>query len=211
MSAPVASLLLILSAYLIGSASGSLLLGRMRGVDIREHGSGNAGGTNAFRTQGWRFALGAVLVDVGKGALAAWLALRLGVASPALSLPALGYLCALAAVIGHVWPLWHGLRGGKGVATLLGALLVLWPSALPWLLLVWLLVLIAGGYVGLASVTAVACLLPLALLGESDPARAAFACGALLLVVFTHRGNLQRLRSGNELRFERARIWRRRT
>lgn len=211
MSAPVASLLLILSAYLIGSASGSLLLGRMRGVDIREHGSGNAGGTNAFRTQGWRFALGAVLVDVGKGALAAWLALRLGVASPALSLPALGYLCALAAVIGHVWPLWHGLRGGKGVATLLGALLVLWPSALPWLLLVWLLVLIAGGYVGLASVTAVACLLPLALLGESDPARVAFSYGALLLVVFTHRGNLQRLRSGNELRFERVRIWRRRT
>jgi glycerol-3-phosphate acyltransferase PlsY len=211
MPASVASLLLILSAYLIGSLSGSLLLGRLRGVDIREQGSGNAGGTNAFRTQGWRFAFLAVLVDVGKGALAAWLALRLGTASPALSLPALAYLCALAAVIGHVWPVWHQFRGGKGVATLLGALLVVWPMALPWLLLVWLLVLMAAGYVGLASVLAVACLLPLALLGETDTARVGFACATVLLVVFTHRGNLQRLRNGNELRFERARLWRRRT
>ncbi len=211
MPASVASLLLILSAYLIGSLSGSLLLGRLRGVDIREQGSGNAGGTNAFRTQGWRFALGAVLVDGGKGALAVWLALRLGAASPVLSLHGLAYLCALAAVIGHVWPVWHQFRGGKGVATLLGALLVAWPMALPWLLLVWLLVLMAAGYVGLASVVAVACLLPLALLGETDAARVGFACATVLLVVFTHRGNLQRLRSGNELRFERARLWRRRT
>ena len=211
MSVSVSSLLLILCAYLIGSLSGSLLLGRLRGVDIREHGSGNAGGTNAFRTQGWRFALGAVLVDVGKGALVAWLALRLGTAPPGLSVPALGYVAALAAVAGHVWPLWHGFRGGKGVATLLGALLLLWPAALPWLLLVWVLVLVAGGYVGLASVLAVACLLPLAMLGEADAARTAFAFAALALVLFTHRGNLQLLRDGNEVRFERARIWRRRT
>ncbi len=211
MPVSIASLLLVVSAYLIGSLSGSLLLGRLRGVDIRERGSGNAGGTNAFRTLGWRFALGAVLVDGGKGALAAWLALRLGAASPALSLPGLAYLCALVAVIGHVWPVWHQFRGGKGVATLLGALLVVWPMALPWLLLVWLLVLTAGGYVGLASVVAVACLVPLALLGETDAARIGFACVTVLLVVFTHRGNLQRLRNGNELRFERARLWRRRT
>lgn len=211
MSVSVSSLLLILCAYLIGSLSGSLLLGRRRGVDIREQGSGNAGGTNAFRTQGWRFALGAVLVDVGKGALAVWLALRLGMASSALSLVELAHVSAFAAVVGHVWPVWHRFRGGKGVATLLGTMLLLWPAALPWLLLVWVLVLVSGGYVGLASVLAVACLLPLALLGEAGAARALFAGAAVLLVVFTHRGNLQRLRDGNELRFERARIWRRRT
>lgn len=210
MHVSVYSLLLLLCAYLIGSLSGSLLLGRLRGVDIREHGSGNAGGTNAFRTLGWRFALGAVAVDVGKGVLATWLALRFAEPSAGLSAHGLAYLCALAAVAGHVWPVWHRFRGGKGVATLLGSLLVLWPGALPWLLLVWALVLVGGGYVGLASVLSVAGLLPLALLGDGDGLRTAFACAAVLLVVFTHRGNLQRLRNGSELRFERAQLWRRR-
>ena len=87
----------LLGAYLLGSLSGSLLLGRLRGVDIRRHGSGNAGGTNAFRTQGWRFALGVVIVDIGKGALAAWLALRFA--------PTWAYAAAALAVVGHVWPL----------------------------------------------------------------------------------------------------------
>ena len=74
---------LILAAYLLGSLSGSLLLGRLRGVDIRTQGSGNAGGTNAFRTQGVKFALGVVIIDIGKGALAAWLGLRFADASNA--------------------------------------------------------------------------------------------------------------------------------
>src|SRR5689334_1818847 len=93
--------LTIAGAYLLGSLSGSLLLGRLRGVDIRMLGSGNAGGTNALRTQGWRFALGVVLVDVGKGALAAWVAGRL--LGPEWMLAAL-----LAAIAGHVWPVFHG-------------------------------------------------------------------------------------------------------
>lgn len=204
------SVLLILAAYLLGSLSGSLLLGHLRGVDIRTQGSGNAGGTNALRTQGWKFALVVVLVDVGKGALAAWLGLRFGPAQGALPMHALAYASAFAAAIGHVWPLWHGFRGGKGVGTLLGGLLVLWPAALPWLLSAWLLVLVSSGYVGLASVIAVACLAPLALIGEADNARRIFACAAALLVLFTHRGNLQRLRAGTESRFERVRLLRRR-
>src|SRR4249919_393222 len=102
----IASLLLFV-AYLLGSLSGSLLLGRLRGVDIRTQGSGNAGGTNALRTQGWRFALGTVLVDVGKGALAAWLARRFGHDHWTLAV-------VLAAIAGHVWPVFHGFRGGKG-------------------------------------------------------------------------------------------------
>ncbi|UHQ22773.1 glycerol-3-phosphate 1-O-acyltransferase PlsY [Lysobacter sp. 5GHs7-4] len=197
---------LILAAYLLGSLSGSLLLGRLRGVDIRQQGSGNAGGTNAFRTQGWRFALGVVAIDIGKGALATWLALRYAPVGTGLSVTAHGYLAAMAAVIGHVWPLWHGFRGGKGAATAVGGLLVLWPFCLPLLLAVWLLVLVITGYVGLATVVTAICLPLLAWMVEAGAQRQWFALAAALLIVFTHRGNLQRLRAGTESRFARARL-----
>ena len=212
MSALAIAVALIIAAYLLGSLSGSLLLGRLRGVDIRTQGSGNAGGTNALRSQGWKFALGVVLIDVGKGALAAWLGLRFGPTQEPLPAHALAYATAFAAAVGHVWPLWHGFRGGKGVGTLLGGLLVLWPGAVPWLLSAWILVLVSSGYVGLASVIAVACVVPLAWFigSEVDNARRLFACAAALLVLFTHRGNLQRLRAGSESRFERIRLLRRR-
>ena len=201
---------LLLLAYLSGSVSGSLTLGRLRGVDIRTQGSGNAGGTNAFRTQGAKFALGVVLIDIGKGALAAWLALRFAPVDGVLSVRTVAWLAALAAALGHVWPLWHGFRGGKGVGTLLGGVAVLWPVALLPLFLVWVCVLVASGYVGLASIIATACLLPLAVWLRADVATQAFAAVAALLVLFTHRANVQRLRAGTESRFERVRFWRRR-
>ena len=193
--------LLILVGYLLGSLSGSLLLGRLRGVDIRTQGSGNAGGTNALRTQGWKFALGTVLVDVGKGALAAWLALRFGAGEPWLP-----WAVGFAAVVGHVWPVFHGFRGGKGAGTLVGVLLVLWPMALAVLVGVWLLVLGIGGYVGLSTILAAASLVPFALLTGSDAWRLGFAGLLALFILFTHRGNVARLRAGTEPRFERARI-----
>lgn len=206
------SVMLLLAAYAIGSLSGSLLLGRLRGVDIRQQGSGNAGGTNAFRTQGLRFAAVVVFIDIGKGALATWLALRFAPVGDDLSVTAHGYLAAFAAVLGHVWPIWHGFRGGKGAATLVGALMVLWPFAVPLLLLVWAVVLIASGYVGLATVIAALCLPLLAWFGDAGLPRQCFAIAAALLVVFTHRGNLARLRAGTESRFAGARLlhrWRR--
>lgn len=202
--------LLLLFAYLIGSVSGSLMLGRLRGVDIRTQGSGNAGGTNAFRTQGAKFALGVVLVDIGKGALAAWLALRFAPLDGPLWPRALGFLAAFVAAIGHVWPLWHGFRGGKGVGTLLGGLAVLWPMALLPLFAVWVGVLVVSGYVGLASIIATACLVPLAWWLHAERAAQVFAIAAALLVLFTHRVNVRRLRDGTESRFERVRVWRRR-
>ena len=201
---------LLLLAYLSGSVSGSLTLGRLRGVDIRTQGSGNAGGTNAFRTQGAKFALGVVLIDIGKGALAAWLALRFAPVEGVLPVCMVAWLAVLAAALGHVWPLWHGFRGGKGVGTLLGGVAVLWPVALLPLFLVWVCVLVASGYVGLASIIATACLLPLAVWLRADVATQAFAAVAALLVLFTHRANVQRLRAGTESRFERVRFWRRR-
>lgn len=204
--------LLLLVAYLLGSLSGSLLLGRMRGVDIRTQGSGNAGGTNALRTQGWRFALAVVAIDLGKGAVAAGLALWLAEPGLALSPRGQALACGLAAMAGHAWPLFFGFRGGKGAGTLVGALLVAWPLALALVLPVWLLVLVLSGYVGLATVLAAASLLPAAvLLPGPTPARLAFAVAATLFIAFTHRANLQRLRSGSEYRFERVRLLRRRT
>jgi acyl phosphate:glycerol-3-phosphate acyltransferase len=195
--------LVILAAYLLGSLSGSLLLGKLRGVDIRTQGSGNAGGTNAFRTQGAKFALGVVAVDIGKGALAAWLGLRFAADAHAAWLP---YASAFAAAIGHIWPVWHGFRGGKGAATVVGGVLVLWPAAVPMLLTVWLLSLILSGYVGLSTILAGIAVAVLALITDADAPRLNFAVAVALLLLFTHRTNLARLRAGTESRFEKARL-----
>ena len=200
----VTILALLVAAYLLGSLSGSLLLGRLRGVDIRTHGSGNAGGTNALRTLGWRFALGTVLIDVGKGVAAAWLARRFGDAAW------VPYAAGFAAMLGHVWPVFHGFRGGKGGGTLVGVLLVLWPLAVPVVIGAWAVVLVASGYVGLATIVAAASLAPLALIAGERPERIMFAVGVALFIAFTHRANLARLRAGTESRFERARLFARR-
>ena len=194
---------MLLLAYLLGSLSGSLLLGRFRGVDIRTQGSGNAGGTNALRTQGWKFALGVVLIDVGKGALAVWLMRHFGGEQAQWPVHA----AILAAVIGHVWPIFHGFRGGKGVATLLGGLLIAWPLALVAMLGVWLLSLVLTGYVGLSSILAGFSLIATALVSADSPTRLMFAVAAAVLIVYTHRANLSRLRAGCEHRFERARLF----
>ncbi len=199
-----------LLAYLLGSLLGSLVMGRLRGVDIREQGSGNAGGTNALRTQGWRFALGVIVIDVGKALLAAgWLpgaALPLVAPDPLLDRDWLAVSCAAAAVIGHVYPVWYEFRGGKGAATLIGAVAVLEPLALLPVLLVWLAVVTLTGYVGLGTMLGAASLpvyfacqqprlLPYVL----------FGLAMALFVVYTHRSNIARMRAGNENRARR--LW----
>jgi len=195
---------LLVAAYLLGSISGSLLLGRLRGVDIRTQGSGNAGGTNALRTQGWRFALGVVLIDVGKGALAAWLASLVELAPGPVAFAAI-----LAAMAGHIWPVFHGFRGGKGAATLVGGLAVAWPLALVPVLATWVVCLVLTGYVGLSTVLAALALAGFAAVPPVDAARLAFAVVVAGLIAFTHRENLSRLRAGTESRFERARLFHR--
>ena len=188
-------------AYLLGSVSGSLLLGKWRGVDIRTLGSGNAGGTNAFRTQGAWFALGVVLIDIGKGALAAGLAAWLLPGHAGLMLAAV-----FAAVLGHIWPVFHGFRGGKGAATLVGGLAIAWPQVLLPLLAVWLLCLLLSGYVGLSTVLAALSLPVSAAWLAADAGHWLFALASAALLVFSHRANLQRLRAGTESRFEKARL-----
>lgn len=203
---PVLPLLTLLAAYLLGSVSGGVILGRWRGIDIRDAGTGHAGSANALRTQGVGFALGVMSIDVAKGALAAWLGRRFGQPEGMFDVAALGYGCAFAAMLGHVWPFWHGFRGGKGAATLAGGLLVMWPWALPALLLVWGGVLLASGYLGLAM-AGVACSLPLLAWwnGASAP-RWTFAVASALFLLWTYRDNLRRISAGGEARMERARV-----
>jgi glycerol-3-phosphate acyltransferase PlsY len=194
----------LLLSYLLGSLSGSLLVGRLRGVDIRTQGSGNAGGTNAFRTRGWKFALAVVAIDIGKGALAAWMGFVL------IGTLQAGLACTFAATLGHAWPVFFGFRGGKGAATLVGGLMVAWPASVPVLFAAWLSVLVATGYVGLSTMIAAIALLPLAWWSGArdfaDP-RLPFSLAAAVFIVFTHRANIARLAAGTEHRFERMRVW----
>jgi glycerol-3-phosphate acyltransferase PlsY len=202
----------ILLAYLLGSIVGSLVVGKVRGgVDIRKLGSGNAGGTNALRTQGPAFAIWVILIDIAKGWVAA--AVLPGFALPAVPpapatqamwLPA---LCAFAAVLGHVFPVWHGFRGGKGVATLVGAFAGIELSLMLPLFATWLGVVTISGFVGLASIIA-ACAIPVYLLMRDGAVLSpvmGFALACALLVIYTHRGNIRRMRAGTEPRARR--LW----
>jgi glycerol-3-phosphate acyltransferase PlsY len=196
--------LAFLLAYFIGSASGSLLLGRRFGIDVRKHGSGNAGATNALRTLGAKFALGVMLIDVGKGVLAVLVLPRL-LPTGLLNADVYGGLLALAAAIGHCYPIWHGFRGGKGAATLFGAHMAIAPMAAGIALVAWLLSVMSSGLVGPSTVLAG---LALAAAGAflGSPWYAASAGLGALLLIWTHRGNLQRWRAGAEPRFEKLRL-----
>ncbi len=202
----------ILLAYLLGSIVGSLVVGRLRGgVDIRTQGSGNAGGTNALRTQGAAFAFWVFLIDIAKGWIAAAVVPGLeipgivgGADSLNLWLPA---VCAFAAIIGHVFPVWHGFRGGKGVATLVGAFAGFDPFLLIPLFASWLAVVVVSGFVGFASIVA-SLAMPVYLLmrdGLRLTPDLAFALACAALVIFTHRGNVARMRAGTEPRARR--LW----
>ncbi|HET7370613.1 MAG TPA: glycerol-3-phosphate 1-O-acyltransferase PlsY [Gammaproteobacteria bacterium] len=207
-----AFVLKVVLAYLIGSLSGSLLLGRLRGIDIRTVGSGNAGGTNALRTQGKAFGISVLLIDILKGVIAAGVVplLPFGLPAAAELLPWLGMACAIAAVAGHVWPVWFGFRGGKGAATLVGVLLVLAPLGLLPVLGAWLIVLMTTGYVGLATIFGALAFVAYAFLMPLPAPLEWFGVAMAVFVVFTHRGNIRRLCAGTEHRFSRAMVLRRR-
>lgn len=201
-----------LIAYLLGSISGSLLVGQLRGgVDIRTLGSGNAGGTNALRTQGFAFAFWVMVIDIGKGVLAAaWLpgaSLPWAPVDPAIDRAWLMVACAAAVVVGHVYPVWYGFRGGKGAATLLGVLVGLAPMALAPALGVWLLAVMATGYVGLATMLAVTSFPVYVALRMPEGATPllVFGCAMVLFVCYTHRSNIARMREGSETRAQR--LW----
>lgn len=205
-------LLRIFIAYLLGSLIGSLIVGKLRGgVDIRTLGSGNAGGTNALRTQGKMFALWVMIIDVGKGVLAAGVLPRLFVVQPVLPLDWVAALCGAAALVGHVFPVFFHFHGGKGFATFLGVLLMLsWPALIVALIL-WCLVLMLSGYVGLSTLLATWSVPIYALIVRGYQSSLFwFGLVMALFIVYTHRHNIQRLVAGKENRFTRAMLLRRR-
>lgn len=202
-----------LLAYLVGGVMGGDLMRRLAGgADLRASGSGNVGATNALRTRGAPFALGVLAIDIGKGVLAA-------LAIPMLPWPLAGgaagehaallpYACGYAAALGHCYPLFKGFRGGKGVATLTGVFGALLPTALPWIVAAFALVVMLSGYVSLASITggAVALLVVSCFGAGFWSPTGTFTAAMLVLVLFKHRENIGRLARGTESRFEKARV-----
>ena len=183
-------------AYLLGSISFAVLLVRVvTGKDIRSEGSGNAGATNVLRAHGKKLGLIVAVLDIAKGALAVYL-VRLVTADSRYAAAA-----GFAAILGHVFPIFYGFRGGKGVATAVGAFLLLAPLATLVCVGVFVLVVAATKYVSLGSVIAMVLLPPVAgLLFHAPLPVVAAAAGAAVLIVLKHRENLKRLASGQERR-----------
>ena len=197
-------------SYLLGSVMGSLLIRRFTGgIDIRTLGSGNAGATNAMRTLGKGAALWVLAIDLAKGwiatgLLAPWAIPGLHTTDPQIAAWILP-LCGIAVMLGHIYPLWYGFRGGKGVATLLGVTLGISPALLIPMILAWLIAGILSGYVGLASMTGALALAVSLWNRHAGTPLVTFGIVAALLVIYTHRSNIQRMRSGTESRARR--LW----
>lgn len=186
--------LVIVASYLLGSIPFSFLVARLRGVDVRTVGSGNVGATNVMRSAGKAAGIAAFVLDAGKGAVAALIARRF---APGHVLPS---LAAVAAIVGHMYPVWLRFRGGKGVATGAGAFLPLAPLATGAGFAAFALVALVTRYVSLGSMAG-AVVLPAAAaaLGAPLPVWSAAAAMAAL-IVWKHRGNLKRLGDGTESR-----------
>jgi acyl phosphate:glycerol-3-phosphate acyltransferase len=198
-----------IAAYIIGSVPTAVWVGRLfHGVDVRQHGSGNAGATNTIRVLGWKTGVPVLLVDVLKGWVAAALPLYFADASAAPE-TIINYqiLTGLIAIIGHIFPLFAGFRGGKGVATTFGFLLAL---SLPVTLIclgVFLAVLLISGYVSLSSIAAGVCYPIVLLLFFNSPSILFryFSIFIAIALIATHQKNIVRLMRGEEKKFIRKR------
>jgi acyl phosphate:glycerol-3-phosphate acyltransferase len=192
--------MILLLAYLLGSIPFALIAARrVGGVDLRASGSGNVGAANALRTTTKTVAALVLLLDVGKGASAVLVARAAGVGD----VGAAG--AGLAAIVGHIYPVWLRFRGGKGVAVACGAFAVLAPLATAIAVAIFVAIVWATRYVSLGSVLATAALVPFADASGAPRSVGLAAAGAAALIIFRHRSNLVRLGRGTERRIgERA-------
>jgi glycerol-3-phosphate acyltransferase PlsY len=192
----------LLASYLLGAIPTSYLVSRfIAGIDLRKHGSGNLGATNLYRVLGWKYAVPVALFDIAKGAIPVLVFARQVSDSQLFAMA-----CGVAAIVGHVFSVFVGFKGGKGVATAAGVVLGLTPLALGAAALIWVLLVLLTGYVSLGSIAAAA-VLPVAVYLLEDSVRPeilwvdiAIATG----VILTHRRNIQRLLKGTENRFGRG-------
>jgi len=195
-------LLLICLSYCIGSIPTAVWISRaVHGIDIRDYGSGNAGATNTFRVLGSRLGSIVMLVDVIKGFIGTSLYILLPIYLVD-ELQRTNFMIALglAAVIGHIFPIWAGFRGGKGVATLLGMAIAIQPMVAACCLAVFLVVLLLTRFVSLSSILAGICFMVciLFIFNEKEPLYRIFAVMVALMVVITHQKNIGRLIRGTE-------------
>ena len=199
-------LLEILAAYLLGSVPSAVWIGKLLyGIDIRQHGSGNAGATNVIRVMGYKAGIPVMLIDVFKG----WLAVQLAVwiPIPGLSSEMMIYVrigMALAAVMGHVFPVYAGFRGGKGVGTIAGVGISLFPLAILLVLVVFIVVLAITHYVSLASILA-SLAFPLVvyfIIGIRHPGLIGLSLVVAVFIPVTHRKNIMRLLKKEENKFD---------
>jgi glycerol-3-phosphate acyltransferase PlsY len=190
-------------AYLLGSIPTAVLVSKYKfGIDIREHGSGNAGATNTFRILGKKAGIFVMVVDMLKGVLAVNLAhlTSLDWQFQTEQIVNLQIGLGLCAILGHIFPIWAGFRGGKGVATLFGMILGIHPEAALLLALVFVLILFFTKYVSLSSIVA-SLSFPMLLFfyySGQEPSYKIFAIATACLVVLTHHKNIGRLINGNE-------------
>ena len=205
MSGPVGAATLVGIAYLIGSVPVGVIVGRLvAGVDLRRHGSGRTGATNALRTLGARWAVVVFALDVAKGLMAVLLARALYDAGPPGSPDWVAAGAGVAAIVGHNWSVFIGFGGGRGVATAAGGLLAISPLTLAIVVPVVAAIVWRTRYVSLGSLTAaalaVAVTATLAATGQGSSAAVGYALVAGALIWFAHRDNIERLRAGTERR-----------
>ena len=195
------AVLWLLASYFLGAIPTSYLLSRLfAGIDLRQHGSGNLGATNLYRVLGWKYAIPAAVVDIAKGFIPVVV-----FAPQASDSPLFALACGGAAIMGHVFSVFVGFKGGKGVATAAGVMLGLAPMALGVSAAVWVVLVRLTGYVSLGSIAAAA-VLPLAVYALEDSATPGLLWVALAIaagVIVLHRRNIQRLLKGTENRFGR--------
>jgi glycerol-3-phosphate acyltransferase PlsY len=204
----------VLISYLVGSIPTSIIISKsLRGIDIRNHGSGNAGGTNVFRVLGWKWGIATILLDACKGAIAVIVVARFYLdrfpfpnATPFDDFTLIQIICGVAAVIGHIWTVFAGFRGGKGIATALGVLITIITLDMIVALGVFVIVVTFSRYISLGSLMA-AVSVPLILIVRENIFNIdipgyhtilPFSIVLALLVIFTHRANVERLLSGTE-------------
>lgn len=188
-------ILLILSCiagYLLGSANSSIIVGRFYNVDVRKHGSGNAGTTNTLRTLGKKAALFVLLGDILKGLLAYLVGYYITGSTLG------GMVGGTAAILGHIWPVYFGFKGGKGVLTSLAVLLMIdWPIALV-LLGIFIIIVLLTRYVSLGSIVGATLFPVLSLVLGRSTETVVFSALIAVLIIFMHRTNIKRLLKGTE-------------
>ena len=194
--------LLLALSYLIGATPTSYWIGRaVHGLDLREHGSGNLGATNALRVLGWKSAVPVVVVDIAKG----WVPAALFPALVGVSFP-WSFAFGLAAILGHMFSFWVRFKGGKGMATGAGTFLALAPAAVGAGFVIWLGITLATGYVSLGSIIVAAALPPLIAFTphEGGMTLVWLAAALAVFIIWKHRSNIGRLRRGEENRMGRG-------